>query len=242
MSKRIIPVVLVVVLAALVVMALPVAAQETISYDEPVTGELTLEVGAVDYTFEGTQGEVLFFIYQPVDVLGDLDRPKMILTAPDGTDLIMRDTYGSMETAAWLPEDGTYTVTATREDETSVGEFSLAVYLVQEMVAGKVYTTTMTADDIGFFYAMGGQPFMLNYTRLSGNFYPSLSANIIQSDDYNLGSLGYMAQLQGPEVERGMLYVNGESQLYVITLAEALFDINFGTVEGEFELSLELAE
>lgn len=242
MSKRFIPGTLALLMLALFAVTLPVAAQGEIIYDEPVTGELTADVSAVEYTFSGAAGDVLFFIYQPVDILGDLDRPKLVVTAPNGRELLAIDAFGAMEGAAWLPEDGLYTVTATRVDETSVGEFSLAVHLVPELVSGKTYTTAIDNDGISFYYAMGGQPFILHYTKLSGDFYPSLSANVIRDGDYNPGALDYMAQLQGSEVEQGMLYVNGQSELYIITLAEALFDITFGTVEGEYSLMLELAE
>ena len=241
MSKRLFPIVLVFFMLALVLLALPVTAQETLTYDEPVLGELTADVGAVEYTFTGNAGDVVFIIYQPVDILADLDRPKLLLTAPGGVEMIAIDSWGQTEAAAWLPEDGEYSVVATREEEESVGEFSLAVHLVPEIAPGKAYTTVMNNDEIRFFYTEGGQPFMLNYTKMDGDFSPALSVNVIR-EDFDPGSLDAMALIEGEQVERGMVAVSGQSDLYIIVLAEALFDFNFDTVSVEFVLTLELID
>ena len=57
------------------------------------------------------------------------------------------------------------------------------------------------------------------------------------SDEWKAaGSLNAVGLLEGGHVNGGMLYINGESDLYIVTLAEALFDFNFNTVTAEYQI------
>ena len=245
MSKRLFPVVFGLMLIALVLVALPVAAQEQLTYDEPVLGNLTAAVGAVEYTFSGAAGDVIFIICQRTSYDDAMDEPKVILTAEDGDEVVNSYGFGSVEAAAQLPADGSYTLTVTSEDGASVGEYTLAVQRVPPLILNKQMTGVMTSEEINFFFVKGGQPFVLNYRKSSGDFHPSLSVNLINdgSDEWSdAGSLATVAILEGDQIEGGMLIITGESDLYIVTLTEALFDFNWDPLTAEYLIGIEPLE
>ena len=119
--------------------AFGVQAQDAIAAGDTVTGELTEDTFAVEYAYEGTADEVIVITLAPVDVMGELGSPAIVVRDASGTDLVRYDGYGTSNVVVLLPEDGTYTIVATRTDDkagTSVGEYTLNVAAPQELAVG----------------------------------------------------------------------------------------------------------
>ncbi len=108
----------------------PVEESETLSYGEPVKGAITGENVQQAYTFEGHAGDVVSVC---MDALRDLE-PYVVLLTPEGDYLaessdFLYESYAQVQDIT-LPEDGVYTVVATRymgADGISAGAYTLAV-------------------------------------------------------------------------------------------------------------------
>lgn len=102
----------------------------SLKYGDTVSGTIDDSAGVINYTFEGSTGDVIT-ITMKVDT-GSLD-PVLQLLAPDGSvaaenDDATSDTRNSTIEAFTLPESGTYTIVASRfqgELGGTVGDFTL---------------------------------------------------------------------------------------------------------------------
>jgi hypothetical protein len=149
-------------LALLVLSASLVTAQDALVSGETVTGEITDDAFAVEYSYEGTAGQIVVLELFPVDVLADYDNPAIVLLDSAGEELMTREGFGAT-TAVWqLPADDTYTVVATRRDGaegTSVGEYTLTLTVPQELVLDEPVEGSMGADSDVYFTYTGEEDF-----------------------------------------------------------------------------------
>ena len=227
------------IVALLLVVALPAQAQQTLTYGEPITSEITDDVPEQVYTFFGKADEVVVIGMEAVDILADLDRMMLILIDPEGETLVERDSFSGPVIFAELPADGTYTVIATRpEEDDSVGEFTLAAGLVPEVSLGDTLSDTVTTEDGDHYYLYrGADDFFLNYTKEAGDFAPEVSVNVIDVDRGE-GQLDVVGVLGGQFVRRGSMGAFPGEDLYIIRLGEASFSFSFGELTATYAVEL----
>ena len=223
----------------LLAIVLPVQAQQSLTYGEAVTGEITDDVPEQVYTFFGKANEVVVIGMDAVDVLADLDRMMLILRDPAGQTLVERDSFSGPVIFAELPSDGTYTVIATRpEDDDSVGEFTLVAGLVPEVELGASLSDTVTTEAGDHYYLYRGEgDFFLNYTKEAGDFAPEVSVNVIDVERGE-GQLDVVGVLGGKFVQRGSMGMFPGSELYIIRLGEASFSFSFGELTATYMIEL----
>jgi hypothetical protein len=226
-------------IAVLLAIALPAQAQQTLTYGEAVTGEITDEVPEQVYTFFGKTDEVIFIGMDAVDVLADLDRMMLILRDPEGQTIAERDSFSGPVVFAELPFDGTYTVIATRpEEDDSVGEYTLVAGLVPEISLGSSVTDTVTTEAGDHYYVYRGEnDFFLNYTKEAGDFAPEVSVNII-NEERGEGQLEVVGVVGGKFVRRGSMGAFPGNDLYIIRLGEASFSFSFGELTATYIIEL----
>jgi hypothetical protein len=156
--------VFVMLLASLIAPVLAVAQDGgTLTFDAPVTGEITNDEPQVRYTFEGTEGEIITINMSALP--GTLDS-YLELMAPDGTSLLTADDYaGSLNSQVGpftLPESGTYTVVATRccgggsGGSTGAYELVLREAQVVPLAVGASTTTSLSDTQPSTFFSIEG--------------------------------------------------------------------------------------
>jgi hypothetical protein len=175
----------------------------------------------------------------PVETLGDLNNPAIILRDPAGQDLVRYDGFGSTVIVWQLPEDGVYTVVATRTDDssgTSVGEFTLTLTVAAELTLATPISGSISNNATQYFVYRGADPFVFEFTR-SGDFAPEFTVNTIDTD-ITPGTLDMVAVMGGRLATRGAIGdIPGET-VYVIRITEALFDFYFEDVTANYTLQL----
>jgi hypothetical protein len=219
--------------------AFSVQAQDAITAGEPVTGELTEDTFAVEYTYEGTADEVVVITLAPVDVLGDLNNPAIIVNDPDGNELLRYDGYGKSTVVVQLPADGTYTIVATRTDDkagTSVGEYTLTVVQPQELAAGDSVDEKVASDETQYYVYRGDADFVLSYAR-EGEYAPEFTVNTIDTE-ITVGSLDTVATVGGKLATQGAVGIIPGGNVYVIKVGQALFDFYFDAVDATYTLQI----
>lgn len=218
---------------------IPAQAQDTISYGEPVTGEISDEVTAQVYTFFGKRDEVVAINIAAVERFADLDRPMLVLQDPEGQTLAEHDSFAVPRIFALLPFDGSYTVIATRpENDDSVGEYTLSVDLIPEIKLNAPVTDTVTTEGGDHLYVYRGDTdFFVAYSKSAGDFGPEISVNVID-DSRGEGQLDLVGALRGKLMRRGTMGAFPGSDLYIIRLSEAAFEFNFGELTATYELEL----
>ncbi len=225
-----------IILTCLGVPALAQGGDTTIEYGQSVTGEITNQAFEVPYIFQGTAGDIIVAEMSAADVLGDLSMPSIILLDADFNMLSSVYGFNSAVLVARLPADGTYNLLATRSDGRagdSVGEYTLSLLKPQVLVADEVVAGSITNETVDYFVIEAEGPFNLRYEKQTGNFYPATTIHVISD-----GELEEVASLQGDELISGVLGLEGQSDYYIVTVGEALWDFNFDTVNAEYTLTL----
>lgn len=213
-----------------------VQAQQEILPDTPITGEITNESFAQDYVYKGSADEVVVIILAPVDVLADYDQPALVVADSSGNQLINDDSYGTLTVALELPEDGVYTITATRADGAeglSVGEYTLTLLKPQEMALGDTVEGRIDNESAHYYVYRGTEDFILVYNR-DGAFAPQVSLATI-GDDGNLTEVGFMG---GDLVTAAAIGIIPGDTTYIIRLARAPFGFSFGTQVSDYTLEI----
>lgn len=234
---------------ALSLAAFGVQAQDAITLDEPVQGELTEDAFAVEYTYKGAADDVLVITLAPVDVFGELNNPALIVRGPSGDELLRYDGFGTSTIVTLLPEDGTYTIVATRTDDaegTSVGEYTLSVIQPGEIALGDTSEMSITSEQTVYYVYRGEDPFTLSYVRTEGVggedvFAPEFTINTIDTE-ISPGTLDTVATVGGPLASQGMVGVIPGGDVYIIKVGQALFDFYFDTLETTYTITIEAAE
>jgi len=174
----------------------------TLSYGDSVEGQLSSGSIQEYYTFEGAEGDTV--IITMVATSGDLDS-YLILNGPDGLGLTYDDDSGgdldSQIIYYSLPEQGVYTIIATRYDEeigTSTGSYRLTLEKVEppdrtpvgELEYGvEVYGTITERDyeDRWTFQGAEGDEITLMLEATSGSYLDPF-LQILDSDTNELAS------------------------------------------------------
>lgn len=178
----------IIVLLILLGTAMSVRAQDTLPLGEPVTGEITDEVTAVEYIYEGTAGETitLFMSANPDPATGNRLDSYLTLTAPDGT-LLFNDDGGSNLNSYigpyTLPLDGTYIITATRFGEAtgaSQGAFQLIIEAADPtpLVLGETVTLDVTTTPTVLSYTPAEDEFLRLTGSVEGTVPPTATYNV----------------------------------------------------------------
>ena len=147
-----------ILLSLFVLMAFPlmVFAQEggTIGYDQTITGELSNDNYEINYQFEGRSGDIILIAMNATSQDPRLDS-YLSLLGTDGQEIAFDDDGGgnlnSLIGPVNLPADGTYTVVATRFQQSeggSTGTFELTVSLAQINPIFLNETITLELDGI----------------------------------------------------------------------------------------------
>jgi hypothetical protein len=139
---------------AVLLLAMPVFAQDAITYDEAVTGEITNDTPEISYTFEGNVGDTITISMTAVGAQFDT---YLHLLGPDGEEVAVNDDSGGMLNSLIgplsLPEDGTYTIVATRccppntLTSGSSGTFELVIRETELSPLALSETVTVALDD-----------------------------------------------------------------------------------------------
>ncbi len=234
----------------LIVLALllltPVAAQDSrpLAFNEPLTDEMTTVQYQFTYTFTGKAGDIILVEFY-TEILNDLDNSRLILESPNGRPLAENDGYHNNRVFAELISDGEYTVIVTRPtgaDGSDVGEFSIGLYLVQELEIGSVINETVTSADSERFYVYRGiNSFYLAYNRDAGEFTPEVTVNTIGrfGDDGQLKPLG---SLTGELLDFGNIGTFFGDDTYIIRVGRQLFSSSFDDTSATFTLEVLDAE
>lgn len=235
-------------LVAVMLIALaPSFAQDggAIEYNSTITGEITNDNFEVNYSFSGAAGDVVLARVEPVEFFGGYADPVLTLTAADGTVLAYRTGFSSADVAAILPVDGDYTLTVGRADGasgSSVGEFYLSLWLPDVLTSGASVSASTDSDSVVYYVVKDLSAFTLAYEKSGGEFAPEISVNAIVTEPNYADEFGYLetwAALNGKVLKAGSLSVDGDADVYVIKVAEALFDFNFFLVTADYTLTLD---
>ncbi|MEQ8677718.1 MAG: hypothetical protein RLP44_04090 [Aggregatilineales bacterium] len=237
-------VMLIIAIMTVSLMIIPLQAQSTLTYGDIVTGELTNDEFEVEYTFESATGDVIIVEMTPVDALGDLNSPELILLGTDNR--VLTDTsggfnIGSAVLVAEIPVDGTYTIIAGRRDGRagdSVGEFTLELIQPEEITIDIPIEGSVSSEGRSQYYLVqSSTTFAVSYEKMMGEMSPQVSVNTLSDDS---GGLEEIATAQGDELTIATLGNFSASTTYIVSVGEALFDFNFREVTAGFTLQLQL--
>ena len=212
------------VVLALLALPMGVGAQDTpIVYGDIVTGEITNRNFEVGYVFTGSQSDIIVIEMRGIELEGvaeALDNPMIMLLNSDYEVLASITSYYMATLAIQLPDDGEYTVLASRRDGRggdALGGFRLRLLLPHVFVADEPVVTTMGSDYIDYYIAQSDDPFAIEYEKYSGDLFPEISIQSINSD-YGLRSL---AVLSGDALESGALSVQHppEQSVFVVVVS-----------------------
>ncbi len=220
-------------------LAIAIQAQDALENGVAVTGEITNDVFAVEYTWAGLADQVLVIELFPVDTLADYDRPMILVNDPEGDILLSYDSFGKTTAVVQLPRDGAYTIIATRVDEAtgdSVGEYTLTVTEPVKLEVGAAIQASIDSETDQYYTYTGSGDFSLSFAK-TGDFAPEVSVNV--AAEYTEGGLDTVGAVYGASKATFGTFAGGS--LYIIKVAEPLFSFNFTTITAEYTLEL-LAE
>jgi hypothetical protein len=231
--------------AALLLVIGLVSAQdaEGIAYGDVVEGEMTEDEFEFNYTFEGSEGDVIIVSFRPVEEFGDLDSPIIIITDADG-DAIADTTdtfvFGNLIVAAELEDDGEYNIFLTRADGDSgesVGEFTLELINLPILEVGSPLEEEETdSDSRSQYYAVKSEEdWGISYLKLDGSMEIEVTVNTIDSSS---AALTAIASVDGDLLTEAAIGIFDGGETYVVSIGEPLFAFNFDTVDAEYSLEL----
>lgn len=219
-----------------------VYAQDSIGYGDIVEGEMTEDDYEFEYTFEGSEGDVVLVVFRPVEEFGDLSSPIMMLmdasgdTVADTTDQFV---FGELNLAAELPDDGEYTLLVTRADGASgesLGEFTVELLNLEVLEAGSPVEDETDSDSRPAYYAVKTEEnWGLSYLKTDGTMETAIMVNTINDDN---ASLNEVASVDGDMLTEAAIGIFEGGETYIVSVGEPLFAFNFNTVEVEFTLEL----
>ncbi|MBC8170679.1 MAG: hypothetical protein H7X77_03370 [Anaerolineae bacterium] len=231
--------------AALLLVVSLVSAQdaENIEYGDVAEGEMTEDEFEFNYTFEGTEGDVVIVSFRPVEEFGDLGSPIIIVTDEDGdtvADTTDAFVFGNLIVAAELENDGEYNIFLTRADGRSgdsVGEFTLELINLPILEVGSPLEAEETdSDSRSQYYAVkSDENWGLSYLKLDGSMEVEVAVNTI---DTTSASLIEVASVDGDMMNEAAIGIFEGGDTYVVSIGEPLFAFNFDTVDAEYSLEL----
>jgi hypothetical protein len=133
-----------------------ITAQDTtaLTLGESVSGEISDDSYEISYTFDGKSGEIALIQMWQDPAASDYVDPYLILESPDGKTFAENSSdsalYSQATIAVSLPDDGTYTVIATRNDGRtgdSIGPYFLVANIVEPLTSGSKVDATIYGYD-----------------------------------------------------------------------------------------------
>lgn len=240
----------VLVLLALVALPVSVFAQgdaTQLSYGDVVTGEISNQSFEVPYMFSGASGDVILIEMRPVDT-SVFYTPSVILLDADFNAIASVDGYDIATLAVQLPADGDYNLLATRTDGRAgdgEGEYTLSILQPPALSAGEVVSATIGNEETQYYTLDLTTPVTLVYEHVGGTFYPAITINEITNYD-NYVELTQAATIEGTLITNAsvglQMGAEATSPLYVVTVAEGLWDWNYEPVTADYTLTLAPAE
>jgi len=222
-----------------------VLAQETgstIEYGQTVTGEITNQSFEIEYSFVGSEGDVIVIeMKDPAGFSGTLDSPSIILLNSDYEVLGSVDGLSgfTVTLVAQLPTDGEYVILATRRDGRSgdsIGAYTLDLIKPQVLIPNEPVEGSASTDNRAYYVVEVADEFAITYERLRGDFYPEVGVTVIDNFELNL-----VASLSGEMLSSGsidVIPIIKTSQSFVIVIQVPLFQFNFAVKTVDFIISL----
>lgn len=220
---------------------IPVIGQDTvIEYGQTVEGEITNSQFELTYAFSGTEGDVIVIEMLPVDTLGDLDNPELLLLDSDNqivTSTAGSFSFGSATLIAELPHDGRFTIIATRRDGrsgASVGEFTLELMLPEVINLAKSANGTVSSEGESQYYVVKPEKeFIVSYQKTDGDMFPEITIGTVNPET---GGLVEAAVASGKALTEASFGVFAGGMPYLIVISKAPFDFNFNEVTADYIL------
>lgn len=231
----------------------PVATNDSVlEYGASVRGAISNTTYEVEYTFQGSAGDVVSI--SMTATAGDLD-PLLVLYGPFGEVLNFNDDVNTVEgnynsaLVFRLPQDGEYMILATRFDGDmggSTGEFVLDLQTTSDTMTvialGYGESATGYLDNTQYeqhytFNGVAGDVITIEMTASSSDLDPLLilyssdNEELIRNDDININ--------QGIFDARISRYSLPETGTY--TIAASRFDGALGSSNGDYVLTLSIA-
>jgi hypothetical protein len=214
-----------------------------IKYGDTTSGEITNDTFEVSYLFSGTQGDVVVVEMRRANSDSGLYNAALLLLAPDGSLLADSTDYFAYEgadalIAAELPEDGKYTLLATRDNgRTGDEEGEYTLKLLQPVELSETPTQGNVNNDIQdqYYVVRPGGSFNIDYRFLDGNYAPLV-------DVYFINETGYpesVATLSGVRMDHGTVEVFAdEGELFVVAIVVDDLDYMFtDDIDASYEVS-----
>jgi hypothetical protein len=219
-----------------------------IGYGETVSGEITADEFEIPYTFKGAAGDIIVVEMRRANTDSGLYNAALVVLDPSGSLIADSADYIAYEgaeaiVAVELPENGEYTVLATRDSGRSgeeIGEFVLKLFnpeiLGEEPIQGEV--TNETQDQ--YYVVVSDGSFTVSYRVLESNYAPLVDVNYVNEDGYFESA----ASMSGLRLDAGSVQVFAESgELYVVAIVADDLDYLFDEdVQVSYELSSSAAE
>ncbi|MBI5668988.1 MAG: hypothetical protein HZC41_13370 [Chloroflexi bacterium] len=224
-------------------MTTPAQEDVRLEYGQLVNGEITDRAFEVPYLISGKAGDVIVIEMKPVDSLGDLDSPEIILLNSDND--VIADTSGQFSVSGavlvtQLPNDGDFTVLATRSDGRSgdsVGEYTLEVIKPETLTSSQLIAGSASSEKRDQYYLIedSESPLELVYIKGEGDFTPEITINEI-NEDFGLSEL---ITIGGDALSVVRVNVPENKQNLIVVLKEALWDFYFDEATVEYEIGVE---
>ncbi|GAB4508739.1 MAG: hypothetical protein OHK0046_02110 [Anaerolineae bacterium] len=216
-------------------------AQDTpIEYGQFVTGEITNREFEVSYTFTGDAGQVVVIEMKPVDTLGDLNSPELLLIDAEGQ--LISSTVRTLSVlqavlVAELPANGEYIIIATRRDGRagdSVGEYTLELILAEQLMAGEALAGQLSSEGRSQYYSVNSErEFQIQYQKTSdGELSPQITVNLINED-----GIDEVASVEGDSLSIALLGNFAPAAPYLIIVGRPLFYFSINEELADYELT-----
>jgi hypothetical protein len=244
--RRTIVVILSALLTAIPLLVIQAQDGNPIEYGQIVEGEITNREFEIPYLFAGSAGDTIIITMRAVDTLGDLNTPQIVLINEDN-DVIAytSDQFTINDTllATQLPEDGEYTILATRADGRSgdsVGEFALELVKPQLIETGKSITGEITSEGNDQYYLVESTstPLDLVYQKTDGEFAPRVTVNVI-NEDYELQEV---IAITGKELKSARINLPSTKGRFILALGEETWDYYFDEASASYQIGVEPGE
>jgi hypothetical protein len=214
----------------------------TIKYGEIVEGELTNIDFDQEYTFEGSEGDVVI-VRLIADENADFD-PLLYLATSDNEILAQNDDFSGYNARIIyrLPDDGEYMIVATRLGErTGYGsgayELALEDAQISELgvtIEGVVQSDELTAAHV--FVPEADGIYDIEYNQVRGGFYPTFVVQTIPDDATYYEEV---ASISGIEVLGGTVRVPLKAdQIYILTFQENYYSYSETSTQAVYTINI----
>jgi hypothetical protein len=223
-----------VLLIAVSIAGVTVAQDATaLTLGESVEGEITADSYEIAYTFEGKAGEVALVQMWEAPNADDYVDTYLILQGPDGKVFAENSndpaSYSSSTIAAYLPDDGTYTVIATRDGGRtgeSVGPYLLQASIVESLKSGSKVEANIYGYDNDArtvpqqFVVEGSGATKISFSQELSDLFPDLK--LYPWEDVNSYPTSLFSLQDTSKVTSAVMSVElEEGTLYILTVRDS---------------------